>query len=65
MSIIILLKISTHYAKCSQKLLFRERAKSDYFRSASSDRDNKWVFVLGLGTRFLLALLLVSSILKS
>ena len=42
-------------------MLFRERAKSAYFRSASSDRDNKWIFVLGLGTRFLLALLLVSS----
>ena len=32
-----------------------------YFRSASSGRDNKWFFVSGLGTRFLLALLLVSS----
>ena len=28
-------------AKCGQKVLFRELAKSAYFRSASSDRDNK------------------------
>ena len=44
-------------AKCGQKVLFSERAKSAYFRSASSDRDNKLFFLLGLGTRFLLALL--------
>ena len=49
------------YMKCGQKVHFRERPKSDYFRSATSDRDNKWFFVLGLGTRFLLTLLLVSS----
>ena len=42
-------------------MLFRERAKSAYFRSASSDVDTKLFFVLGVGTRFLLALLLVSS----
>ena len=46
------------YAKYGKKVLFRERAK----RSASSYRDNKRFFVLGLGTGFLLALLLVSSL---
>ena len=34
----------------AKKCFFRERAKSDYFQSASSDRENKWFFVLGLGT---------------
>ena len=28
--------------KYGQKVLFRERAKSAYFRSATSDSDNKW-----------------------
>ena len=46
--------------KCGQKVLFRERAKSAYFRSASSDSDNKWLFALGLGTRFLLPLFVSS-----
>ena len=27
--------------------------KSAYFRSASSDRDNKWFFLLGVGTTML------------
>ena len=29
------------YAKYFQKVIFRERAKSAYFRSASSDKDSK------------------------
>ena len=41
--------------------LFRERGNSVYFRSASSNRDNKLLFVLGLGTRLLFTLLLASS----
>ena len=34
-----------------QKVLVRELAKSAYFRSASSESDNKWFSVEGLGTR--------------
>ena len=43
-----------------QTVHFRESVKSAYIRSASSDRDNKWYFLLGLVTKLLLALLLVS-----
>ena len=45
-----------------ENVLFRECAKNAYFRSASSDSDNKLLFLLALGTRLLLALLLVSSL---
>ena len=48
------------YAKCGGKVLFHERAKTAYCRSASSDRDNNIFFVLGLDTWFPLALFLVS-----
>ena len=34
-----------------QKVLVRELAKSAYFRSASSESDNKWLSGEGLGTR--------------
>ena len=34
-----------------QKVLVRELAKSAYFRSASSESDNKWCSGEGLGTR--------------
>ena len=34
-----------------QKVLVRELAKSAYFRSASSESDNKWFSADGLGTR--------------
>ena len=34
-----------------QKVLVRELAKSAYFRSASSESDNKWLSVERLGTR--------------
>ena len=34
-----------------QKVLVRELAKSAYFRSASSESENKWFSVEGLGTR--------------
>ena len=40
----------TTHAKYGQRVLFRERAKSAYFWCASSGRDNKRLFVLGLGT---------------
>ena len=36
------------YAKCGQKVLFRERAKSAYFRSANSDMD-KMIFHIMTG----------------
>ena len=34
-----------------EKALVRELAKSAYFRSASSESDNKWFYVGGLGAR--------------
>ena len=33
------------------KVLVREHAKNAYFRSASSESDNKWFSVEGMGTR--------------
>ena len=41
------------YAKYLQNVLFREHVKSAYFRSASWDRENKLIFVEGLGTTML------------
>ena len=37
-----------------QKVLVRELSKSAYFRSASSDSDNKWFSGEGLDTRLTL-----------
>ena len=34
-----------------QKVVVRKLAKSAYFRSASSENDNKWFSADGLGTR--------------
>ena len=54
------IKISTHMRTMAEKCFFHKCAKSAYFLSASSDMDNECFFLLGLGTRFLLAPLLVS-----
>ena len=53
--------ISTHMRNFAKKCFSANIPKVLIFGLLSSDRDNKWFFVLGLGTRFLFVLLLVSS----
>ena len=46
--------IRGHMRDMGKKVIFRERGKSAYFRSARGDSDNKWLLLERLGGKLLL-----------